>query len=463
VWMLDRIKRKGSSSKPPCAALMALMFAASSICSVHAQGASDKGKADGSSGTSNFSIETEMLTYRALESNGAAIACDVAAYLNGTDPSFTKFTNGAICAVNVGPNQATVLLLPFDSSQFADFQIWRADMATMARLHDRAKIDCPLESEIIDEKGRGSSVATSKASTAVGSLVSKTPAGPPLALAQGVLALMASEQSTSSVGGTIHDQAFMDSVGRELRELSVPVLMPTAYAANSLAMLDKSTSPFLTSLDKILTDRDECLRSLGTIGASQNQKNVQTTGDSRATRMQRMLSDVDGFLDTLTDGPVAAPKTQDVKSTGTRAPARDDDGKQNSAAISSSPSYSHLGAVLLADGLAAKMGFDADKGTLSAERAASLHILLIKALESGGSVARLSNVFGTTIKYSGGSVGTFALFAVDGNLECSGNVYEYGGTLKAEDFQGALRQYIPDPTKQMVFLRHGCRRPSQSR
>ena len=42
---------------------------------------------DGSSAP-GFSIETEMLTYRALEANSEAIACEVAAYLHGTSVNF---------------------------------------------------------------------------------------------------------------------------------------------------------------------------------------------------------------------------------------------------------------------------------------------------------------------------------------------------------------------------------------
>jgi hypothetical protein len=121
------------------------------------------------------------------------------------------------------------------------------------------------------------------------------------------------------------------------------------------------------------------------------------------------------------------------------------------------PASSHINAVLLADGLAAKLGVEPETGNLSPEDSASLHILLIKALESGGSVTRYSNILGTKVSYSGGSVGTYALFSIDGDLECSGNVYEYGGSIKGKDFKEQLRGYTPDPAKQMVFLRHSCR------
>jgi hypothetical protein len=458
VWMVDRIQRKELPTRSGVHAFVALTLSTLLVCSVRAQTTVAKRDTDGSPAPTGFSIETEMLTYRALESNGAAIACDVAAYFSGATPSFAHSAAGSTCAVNVGTTRATVVVLPFDTNEFGNFQISRADMATMARLHNKATVDCPSESATKS----GSGAATSKASSVVGSLASVTPAGPPLALAQSVLALMASEQSTLSVGGTIHDQAFMNSVGRELRELSVSVLMPSSYAPYSLATLDKSTSPFLASLDRILTDRGQCLQDIGANEDTQNKKSVKSTDDVKTNRIERMLSDIDTFLNTLTEGAVAAPKNtkaQGTKSPSESTPAEDNNGTSNSRA----PSSSHLGAVLLADGLAAKLGVDPDTGTLAAARAASLHILLVKALESGGSVTRFSNVLGTTINYSGGSVGTYALFTIDGDLECSGNVYEYGGSLKAKDFQAALGTYTPDPAKQMIFLRRSCHQSGQVR
>src|ERR1035441_5891397 len=83
-----------------------------------------------------FSIETEMLTYRALESNGEAIACDVAAYLYGTKPDFKSLPSGSTC--NVGPHAGTsrvgVVVLPFDHVVFNDFVIWRSDRSEERRV-----------------------------------------------------------------------------------------------------------------------------------------------------------------------------------------------------------------------------------------------------------------------------------------------------------------------------------------
>jgi len=431
--------------------VVALALAALSLGCVQAQTAPAKGSADTSSGALGFSIESEMLTYRALQSNSEAIACDVAAYVNGTNADFKSHPGGSVCDVKAGATKATVVLLPFASSEFADFQIWRADMATMDRLQNKA-----------DGLGCSTKPASSSkgATSAVSAAASASPAGPALAVAQGVLAMLAKEDTTTSVGGTIHDQAFMDGVGRELQELSVPVVMPSVYTPYSLTSLKESDSPFLSSLARTLTARS-CLAGL----AAKEKGSNQTTDDAKAYIIQRIISDIDAFLATLTESGPSAPKGGKAPastSAGGSPPAQNPDGTQNPDTTQSPevtavpPSSSHLSAVLLADGLAAKLGVDPDTGTLSPD-SASLHILLVKALESGGSVNKSSNIFGTKVTYSGGSVGTYVLFSIDGDLECSGNVYEYGGSIKGKDFEEQLRGYIPDPAKQMVFLRHSCR------
>lgn len=95
---------------------------------------------------------------------------------------------------------------------------------------------------------------------------------------------------------------------------------------------------------------------------------------------------------------------------------------------------SHLPAVLFADGLAQALGVDPATGKIQ-ENGVTQHILLLKALESGGSVSKYTNVLGTKVRFSGGFVGTYALFTTAGDLECSGNVYDFGGSIKAKNFQ----------------------------
>jgi hypothetical protein len=123
--------------------------------------------------------------------------------------------------------------------------------------------------------------------------------------------------------------------------------------------------------------------------------------------------------------------------------------------VAAATSSSHIAAVLFADGLAQALGVDPATGKIS-ENGMTQHILLLKALESGGSVSKYSNVLGTKVRFSGGFVGTYALFTTAGDLECSGNVYDFGGSIKAKNFQRDMRKYKPDPAKQMTFQRGRC-------
>jgi hypothetical protein len=410
---------------------------------------STKGQ-DGASGL-GFSIESEMLTYRALESDSEAVACDIAAYLSGGTADFNKAPAGEICTVNAGTNSnASVIIVPFDRTAFDDFRLWRADMETMNELRKRAATYCPA-SPVGEVKQRGASPPSAKHPvSAAGSALSLTPAGSALSLAQSALALMSSEASTSPVGGTIEDQAFMDGVARELRSLSVRVLMPTIYGPYSLTLTDESQSPFLSNLDKLFLART-CLEE-------QKDKPEETQTRSNAkTGIDKLIADIDAYLATLGGRAPAAARTNapsPSKSgdgcTGTQACG----GTSTAAPPASSPS--HLMALLSADGLAQKVGVDPATGLLP-DNAAWQHILLLKALESGGAIQKKSSILATKIRYSGGSIGTYALFSMDGELECSGNVYDYGGSIPAEKFKEELRHYKPDPAAQFIFQRGGCR------
>jgi len=75
-----------------------------------------------------------------------------------------------------------------------------------------------------------------------------------------------------------------------------------------------------------------------------------------------------------------------------------------------------------------------------------LHILIVQTLESGGGQLTKSNLFlGSRIYFSGGTVATFALYRVDGALECGGYAYAYGGYAKDDEF-GKMIQKSIDPT-----------------
>jgi hypothetical protein len=401
-----------------CFLLLGLVAFTGASLGLHAQTAAPA-KPPSSNTASGFSIETEMLTYRALESNGEAIACDVAAYLYGTKPDFKNLPDGAICNVgSSGTSSIGVVVLPFDRTVFSDFLIWRSDMQTMAEFQARGVNACEVPKPVAEAppgapRSRGLTAATTTATAAVGGVMgAMTPAGAMLSTGQGILGLFAKSQAAEPVGGTIEDQAFM----------------PDVYTPYALTSIDPVKSPFVVALDKLLHLRD-CLA---------NSKSPEDPD----------VKNIDEFLASLAGGPTAAaaaPKPAGgTTTTTTTAPA---------PPANTTPS--RLESALNADGLAQRLGADPATGNIPAS--APQHLLMVKALESGGSVNHSSNIFGTKMSYSGGSVGTYALFGLNGELECSGNVYDYAGPIASADFQKHLQGYKPDPGAQVIFQRGACK------
>jgi hypothetical protein len=414
---------------------------------LRAQTASSASAAKPAAGASGFSIETEMLTYRALESNGEAIACDVAAYLYNTKTNFKDLPTGKICDVgSTGPSTVGVVILPFDRSVFADFQIWRSDMQTMAEFEVRGANACkappppppePAANQPEVPRGRGLTAPSTSTAAAIGGVMGAlTPAGAMLSTGAGVLGLFAKNQDSSPVGGTIEDQAFMDNVSRELRSVNIAVLMPSAYPPYNLDSIDPARSPFVTALDKLLHTRDCLVASKG--AADPDVKNIE--------EFLAVLAGATTPAKSTAPTPASAASTGS-SSTAAAAPAAP-------AAAPPAPNPSHLTSVLTADGLAQRLGADPATGKIPDN--SPHHLLLVKALESGGSVSRNSNIFGTRMSFSGGSVGTYALFGLDGELECSGNVYDYAGYVSAKKFQQQLHSYKLDPQSQVIFQRGEC-------
>jgi hypothetical protein len=410
--------------------------------SLHAQSAAPA-KAPSSGTASGFAIETEMLTYRALESNGEAIACDVAAYLYGTKPDFKSLPSGSIC--NVGPAAGTssvgIVVLPFDHVVFNDFQIWRSDMQTMAEFEARGANACEARPAPGEQAGRPQGVTgrglttgtTSTASTAAavgGVMGAMTPAGAILATGSGILGLFAKSQAAEPTGGTIEDQAFMNNVSRELRSVNLNVIMPDVYTPYALTSVDATHSPFVIALDKLFRLRD-CLTA------------NKSSGDLD-------VKNIDEFLASLAAAPAApAAPARPATATTTAAVAA-----TTPTVASASTAPSRLESALNADGLALRLGADPLTGRIPPT--SPQHLLMVKALESGGSVNHSNSIFGSKLSYSGGSVGTYTLFNLSGQLECSGNVYDYAGPINAADFEKHLKNYKPSPGDQVIFQRGAC-------
>jgi hypothetical protein len=502
-------------------------------------------------GQGTLAIEAEILAYKGLQSDGEAIACDLAGFLmspqsagltpngpveqrvaspcasgspgqrvtrgqlNGGSVSSAKLTGGKLegntasganltdavvtgaTLTNVmvsGPSIQGVVVLSSSGTTLANFQSWRMDMSLMRQLQIRAAdFKCP---SVDREKTLG-----------IAGLDAATEA---VALVQSVLGLFASNESAAGLIGTIQDQALMNVVSRQLRALNVPVLMPDTYSPYTLGGVDFKNSPFLSSLgllmrcrvclqailrdpafqvdkaaldaltakrksdaDKLQTDQDQIAKGqlpndqlqAKQTEVSQLKQQIQqadqeigsrTAVQAQANDVSGLVATIDMFLASLTGGaPPPSAGNQQSNYQNTQPPASNQLNINAPSPAASAPPP--IASVLAADGLAQELGVGVD-GAVPAESIWQ-HVLILKALESGGSQITHSNIFGSKVFFSGGAVASYSLFTLNGHLSCSGNVYDYGGYLRAEDFARAFRSPDIDPSKQLIFVRGGCSVP----
>jgi hypothetical protein len=419
----------------------------------HSQSRNAQSNASGSAAPTTspgFSIESEMLTYRALESNSDAIACEIAYLLAGqrlTRESWkvSKDSPGQRCE-NPGSDPAQkVIILPFDSNVVSDFAVWRSDMETIAEMLDRSSKVCSASGEPVSQSQQSENIShppsqkgEANARSSAGSFIPLF--NPWLTAASSALGLFASDHSAAPVVGTIEDHAFIDNVGRDLRVLNVTVLSPSVYSPNSLGPLDSSQSPFLTRLTALLNVHD-CL--------------VKIKDDRGVQEIENFLAVLSG---TRAKGDSNSSGPDGTNPDGSNNAARKNGSNTAGSAEANSRPFSHLYADLSADGLAHALGVSVDGKLKDTEK---IHVLFLGALESGGEVSRLTNIFGTRISYSGGAIGTYVLFALDGQVECEGNVYDYAGPVPFKNFEKKLRDFASNPSSQVMFHRGHC--PALSR
>jgi hypothetical protein len=435
--------------------IVSLGLAVSVLCiltgAAHSQSQNQQPKPSGSAGSASspgFSIESEMLTYRALESNSDAIACEIAYLLAGqrlTRESWkmSSESTGKRCDNPGSDPGQKVVILPFDSNVVSDFAIWRSDMATIAEMLDRSSKVCSASGQPVSQpqsSENSNQTPTEKGAASAGAFVPSL--NPWLAAASSALGLFTSDYSTAPVSGTIEDQAFIDNVGRDLRVLNVTVFSPSVYSPNSLSPIDSSQSPFLTRLTALLNVHD-CLVK------------IKGKDDPSVQEIENFLAVLSGSRakgDSNSSGP------NGTNPVGSNNAARKTSSDTAGSAEATSRPFSHLHADLSADGLAHALGVNVDGKLTDPEK---VHVLFLRALESGGEVSRFTNIFGTRISYSGGAVGTYVLFALDGQVECEGNVYDYAGPVPFKNFEKKLRNFASDPSSQVMFHRGQC--PALSR
>jgi hypothetical protein len=395
-------------------------------------GSSGQGSGQESSNNTPFSIETEMFTYKAVEENSQVIACDIARYLFQGEVTDAAPGSRAPCTVSNG-SQTTpgIIIVSSDSSLLADFQIWRADMATMSALEARANNVCVAAPEAKGENGQEGTPAPPKIrsrglGSAAAGLAKLTPQGQAIGAA---LQLFSSSQTVSSVVGTVQNPALLNEVARQLRSLNILVLLPELYNPNALGAADYTNSPYLNNLADFFTAYDKCDKA-------------KTDNGAEAASINSIIGSMDAFVKTALGAAGPGPSENNSGNTGETQPAPN------------KPTPTHLTEALAADDMAKQMGFTGNGA--SGPNPTWQHVLWLKALESGGSVNRQSNLFGTKVTFAGGAVDTYSVFRLDGELVCSGNAYNFQSPVRTKDLQKTFRAAPTDSPVKTSVLHSTC-------
>lgn len=385
-----------------------------------------------------FSIETEMFTYKALGENSEVVACDVARYLYGGDLTDAPKDSHAPCVIkNAARSTPGIVILSSSSTLLSDFQVWRADMATMSDLEARADKVCtvptnsnnPPQGTINGTAQTQPPTAGQKGASGTSGLLDFTPAGQAVSLIGDALRMFTTTQSVSAVAGTVHDQALMNEVARQLRSMNVLVLMPEIYSPNALNRADYAESPYFQNLEKTFDSYQDCEKA----------QLLYPATDPKKTAINIVINAIDNFQSNV------MPASQSSKTSGGKDP--------NQETQTPSTTSSHFAKVLAADDLATQMGFHADG---SGPSPTWQHVLWLKALESGGSVSQHSSIFATKVWFSGGAVDTYAIFRMDGELVCSGNVYNFQSPVRTSDLAKSFRAKPATTTVDSPLLSTTC-------
>ncbi|MGD0787824.1 MAG: hypothetical protein ABR898_07545 [Terracidiphilus sp.] len=344
-----------------------------------------------------FAIESEMLTYTVMDSEGAAVACGIARNVGAADD---RCTPQAISGPPIG-----VVVVSSGSSALAEFQLWRTDISTMDMLTLRANRYCPKAPV---ERGTSTSLESQ--------ILSIFPESQAVSIAQSLLSASA---ETSPLEGNILDRTLANDVAGHLRALGIDVVIPDTYMPLSLTAIDLTHSPFLSKyfalikargcLTPVAPEKAVGLRSVVPGPAAEACPPAGREIDAQAEADKKAITDaIDIFLKSLTEPEApSAPKPP-----------------EGASAAPPGPVISHLNAVLRADGLAQEL----DSASPDARSGANgiWYVLSLKALESGGTLLKTGNtILGTKTSYSGGAVGTYALFRLNGSLACSGVFFNY--------------------------------------
>jgi hypothetical protein len=251
---------------------------------------------------------------------------------------------------------------------------------------------------------------TRAATTLGGTILSMFPESQAASFAASLLSATA---EAHPLEGNILDRTLVDDVAGHLRALGLDVVIPDSYMPYSLAAIDVNHSPFLIKYVALINARS-CVAPAHEDNSSPapaaEPGTAGTPGtDAHADADKRAITAaIDAYLKSLTEPDVFdAPKPPPGVAAGEPKPV-----------------ISHLNAVMRADGLAQEL----DSASPDARSGANgnWYVLSLQALESGGTLLKSGNAIkGTKTSYSGGAVGTYSFFRLNGNVACSGVFFNY--------------------------------------
>ena len=465
-------------------------------------------------GSQTYSVEGDILGYKAIQSDGEAIASDLAGVL--ADTATVDVANGAgtvaeACKPNVPLCKAHILVLSSNDQTLANYQMWRLALLMIDSLQRQATSLLPAPAPAQPSVSSLSATETAISST--------------LTLLQTVLSFFVSNESVSGIQGSPQDLAIINATSRQLRVMGARVVVPTLFSPLAFSGLNYAQSPFLSRLNNLqitrgqlaaaLTDKtvwDTAVRQLSddtaqiaklkaddaaSVAKHKPPSNASEISrlSSEVTTLQKkaaaisafyvsigsisnaqlaaMIQSIDGFTTSLlssgttTSTPNAATAPTSgagpTPTTPGAAPSPSTPGAGTAAASapatpsSSAPPVPPAATILLADGLARMFG--ATPTNLDPD-VSSWRVLTIKEMEIGATVVSRARFFGTNVFYGGGAVASYSLFDMKGNEYCSANLFDYGGRLKGKEFNKQFRANDISPTSQLIFSRGSCSRTS---
>ena len=296
---------RSSTSRQLAVASLAA-FSLAFVCSSHAQSTTAKPASPPTPSSPGFAIESEMMTYTAMDAEAQALACGITRNVGVTDDKCTpRGMSGPV---------GGIVVVSSPSSALAEFQLWRADISNMSMLTSRATPFCAKTAE----RGASSSSSSSLGST----ILSMLPGGQALSFAQ---SLLSSTSESAPLEGNVIDQTLVNDVAGHLRALGVSVVIPDTYMPGSLMALDERHSPYMTKLLALMKVRD-CLvpaakEKLPDEHPEAGGEGNKQAGDQDAAEKQGIADAIDAFLRGLNQAQIAPPPPATTSTQTSTVPA----------------------------------------------------------------------------------------------------------------------------------------------